>query len=242
MTAFYEEWVKKNTSLWSNMSESMGSFGQGGISEMASFWRESGGKSLEWLLKGGLPSRVGPSCFHQEKMDDAVKQMGLLNVAMLEFSAYMMLPVEAAFKQSIKEVGDVSRPEAWSAFGENMMRHLEKGYEGLFTSKGYLDALDMLMVSAGDARHQMMDVGEDFLTVAGIPSLREMDALSQDLYGLKKRVAALEQKDSAHKAQTEAASPEQKSGAASEKKSGATQEKKGASSQEKKGPASRKPA
>jgi len=192
MAAFYEELFKQNATLWSGMSESMGSFGKDGISEMASFWRGSGEKSMERFLTGVFPSRIGPACFHQEKVDGAVKQLGALNVAVLEFTAYMMMPVEAAFKQAVKEVGSASTPEDWKAFGDHMMRHMEDGYQGLFTSKGYLEALDMLMVSAGDARHQMMGVGEDVLQAAGIPSLRETDAISKDLYQLRKRVGALE--------------------------------------------------
>lgn len=192
MAAFYEELFKQNASLWNSMSDSIGNLGKEGFSGLASFWRESGGKSMERFLTGGFPSRIGPACFHQEKVDEAVKRMGTLNIAVLEFTAYMMMPVESAFKQAVKEVGSAKSPEDWKAFAENMMRHMEDGYKGLFTSKGYLDALDMLMVSAGEARNQVMGVGEDALTAAGVPSMREMDALSQDLYRLKKRVGALE--------------------------------------------------
>ncbi|VVS93522.1 poly(R)-hydroxyalkanoic acid synthase subunit PhaE [Desulfoluna spongiiphila] len=192
MAAFYEELFKQNATLWNSMSESMGTLGKDGVSGLASFWRESGGKSMERFLTGGFPSRIGPACFHQEKMDGAVKNLGALNVAILEFTAYMMLPVEAAFKHAVKEVGSASTPEDWKAFGDHMMRHMEEGYQGLFTSKGYLDALDMLMVTAGEARHQVVGVGEDVLQAAGVPSLREMDALSKDLYQLKKRVGVLE--------------------------------------------------
>lgn len=197
MVAFYDELLKQNTSLWSSMTESMGNLGHGGMQGMSSFWREAGGKSMERMLKGGFPNRIGPACFHQEKLDDAVKQMGTLNMALLEFTSYMALPVEAAFKQAMKEMGSGSSPEEWKAFGERMMRHMETGYQGLFTSKGYIDALDMLMVAAGEARHQVMGVGDDVLTAAGVPTVKEMDALSKDLYLLTKRVSALEKERAA---------------------------------------------
>ncbi|VFQ45681.1 poly(R)-hydroxyalkanoic acid synthase subunit PhaE [Desulfoluna butyratoxydans] len=197
MAAFYEELFKQNATLWNSMSESMGSLGNDGMTGFTSFWRESGGKAMERFLTGGFPGRIGPACFHQEKVDGAVKHLGALNAALLEFTAYMMLPVEAAFKHAVKEVGSANTPEDWKAFGEHMMRHMEEGYQGLFTSKGYLDALDMLMVTAGEARHRMMGVGEDLLQASGVPSLREMDALSRDVYQLKKRVGVLEKEDGA---------------------------------------------
>ncbi|BCS98533.1 hypothetical protein DSLASN_41650 [Desulfoluna limicola] len=192
MTAINDGVLREYTAMWRRLMESMGTGGQDGVSGMASFWRESSGKYMDRLFKGGFPAHIGPACMHQEKVDEALKQLGSLNMAALEFTAYMVLPAEAAFKQTVKEMGSGSSPEEWNAFGERMMRHMESGYQGLFTSKGYLNALDMLMASAGEARNQVMGVGEDLLTVAGVPAVREVDAISRDLYLLAKRVAALE--------------------------------------------------
>lgn len=142
--------------------------------------------------------QLGLTRFYQERTNQFADKYNLYQAALGELMYLIYVPLEKSVKvmrdkfEEQAEHGQLS--ENFKEYYNMWIKILEGHYMTLFKSPEYLQSLSRALTAVADyktAQHQMLT---DLLQALPIPTHRDMDDLSKELYLLKKRVRELEAK------------------------------------------------
>ena len=139
---------------------------------------------------------LGLSRFYQERMNQTLDKFNLFNSSLIDFMQLLSLPFEKSFKVLQDKIEELTSKESLPEDPQELYRLWIKILEGhfmtLFKSPEYtkklastLDAMDNFL----SARNSIIT---DALQSLPIPTDKDMDALYEELYHLKKKVKELE--------------------------------------------------
>jgi class III poly(R)-hydroxyalkanoic acid synthase PhaE subunit len=142
--------------------------------------------------------QLGLTRYYQERMGMAVDKFNLFQATMAEFFRLLYLPVEKAFRIMQEKISELTRegklPEEPKEHYAMWLKILEGHYMTLFKSPEYTRALSNTLNAMEEflmARQRML---QDLLQTLPVPTNKEMDELSRELYLLKKKVKELAKK------------------------------------------------
>jgi len=161
--------------------------------EVFKHWLELYEKEIQPYLKA---PQLGLNRFYQERANQLIDRYNLYQAAMSELMHIIYVPLEKSVKVMQDKFEDLAREgqlsENFKDYYNMWIKILEGHYMTLFKSPEYLQSLSKTLTAVADyktAQHQMLT---DLLQALPIPTHRDMDDLSKELYLLKKRVKELE--------------------------------------------------
>lgn len=161
--------------------------------EVFNKWLELYEKEVQPYLKA---PQLGLTRFYQERANQFIDKYNLYQAAMSELLHLIYVPLEKSVKVMQDKFEELARDgqlsENFKEYYNMWIKILEGHYMTLFKSPEYLQSLSRTLTAVADyktAQHQMLT---DLLQALPIPTHRDMDDLSKELYLLKKRVKELE--------------------------------------------------
>jgi len=163
--------------------------------ELFKAWMEIYEKEVRQFLT--MP-QLGLTRYYQERMGEVLDKFNLFQAKMGEFVYFLSQPLEKSFKvlqgklEALQREGKLS--EDPKDYYQTWIKILEGYYMTLFKSEEYVQAMKNTLETMGEfdvARQRFL---EGFLQVSSIPSYKEIDELSREVYELKKRVKVLEKR------------------------------------------------
>lgn len=140
--------------------------------------------------------QVGLGRFHQERSLQAVDKYNSFQLVLLEFLHMLYLPVEKSLKSLQGEMAETTEAGASDEKSKNYynlwIKLLEGEYMELFQQPGYADAMGKTLCALNEFVEARQAVVNDVLKQLNVPTNQDMDELSKEIYLLKKRVRALE--------------------------------------------------
>ena len=161
--------------------------------EVFTKWLELYEKEVQPYLRA---PQLGLTRFYQERANQFIDKYNLYQAAISELLHLIYVPLEKSVKvmqdkfEELAQEGQLS--ENFKEYYNMWIKILEGHYMTLFKSPEYLQSLSRTLTAVADyktAQHQMLT---DLLQALPIPTHRDMDDLSKELYLLKKRVKELE--------------------------------------------------
>jgi len=142
--------------------------------------------------------QLGLTRYYQERMGVAIDKFNLFQATMAEFYRTLFLPMEKAYRVMQEKIGELTRegklPENPKEYYLMWLKILEGHYMTLFKSPEYtrilsntLNVMEEFLI----ARQRML---QDMMQTLPVPTNKEMDELSKELYLLKKKVKELAKK------------------------------------------------
>ncbi len=142
-----------------------------------------------------IPS-LGLSRVYQERMNQTLDKFNLFNTSLIDFMQLLALPFEKSFKVLQEKIEELTNkgtlPEDPQELYRLWIKILEGHFMTLFKSPEYTGKLAATLGAMGEfisGRNQIM---QDALQSLPIPTNKDMDALYEELYLLKKKVKKLE--------------------------------------------------
>ncbi|MCK9230383.1 MAG: hypothetical protein M0Q23_07805 [Syntrophales bacterium] len=140
--------------------------------------------------------QLGLTRFYQERANQFLDKVNLMNMVAIEFLSLLFLPFEQSFKvmqQRLDELaGDGKLPEETREYYTMFIRILEGHFMTLLKSPEYTRTLETLLSNLSEYIISRNEVLQDMLQSMPIPTYREMDELYKELYLMKKKVRELE--------------------------------------------------
>lgn len=163
--------------------------------ELLKNWSETYEKEFSRYLK--MP-QLGLGRQYQEKAQNATDKMNLFQLELSKFLHMLSLPVEQSLKSLQEQMTEMaeegSMDEKSKTYYNLWIKLLEGHYMELFKQKEYSDTMNKTLFALHEFSDAKQAVVNDLLTQLNIPTYQEMDELSKEVYLLKKRLRALEQK------------------------------------------------
>jgi polyhydroxyalkanoate synthase subunit PhaE len=139
---------------------------------------------------------LGLNRFHQERMGEVLDKFNLFQGKVLQFLFSLFLPVERSFKgaqdrlEALMREGKISEDpkeyyQTWIKVLEDYYLSFLRSSDYSETMKGALDALAEFML----ARQTLL---QSFLQMQSIATDKDIDDLSSEIYGMKRRIKELE--------------------------------------------------
>ena len=142
-----------------------------------------------------IPS-LGLSRFYQERMNLTLDKFNLFNTSLIDFMQLLSLPFEKSFKVLQDKIEELTRKESLPEDPQELYRLWIKILEGhfmtLFKSPEYTSKLAATLDAMDDFLQARNRIITDALQSLPIPTDKDMDALYEELYHLKKKVKELE--------------------------------------------------
>jgi class III poly(R)-hydroxyalkanoic acid synthase PhaE subunit len=140
--------------------------------------------------------QIGLTKFYQEKVNQAVDKFNLFQAALVEFVYLLCIPMyksQQVMKEKLSEIAsEGSFPEDSKEYYRMWIKILEGHYTTLFKSEEYTRALGKAVETMNHFLHARDQVVEDMLQTIPVATHKDIDALSEDLYQLKRRMRAIE--------------------------------------------------
>ncbi len=142
-----------------------------------------------------IPS-LGLSRFYQERMNLTLDKFNLFNTSLIDFMQLLSLPFEKSFKVLQDKIEELTRKESLPEDPQELYRLWIKILEGhfmtLFKSPEYTSKLAATLDAMDDFLQARNRIITDALQSLPIPTDKDMDALYEELYHLKKKVKEME--------------------------------------------------
>lgn len=140
--------------------------------------------------------QLGLTRFYQERINQFLDRMNLMNLVSLEFLSLLSLPFEQSFKVMQQRLDDLALegklPGETGEYYAMFIRILEGHFMTLLKSPDYTNTLKTLFDHLSEYIISRNEVMQDLLQSLPIPTYKEMDELYKELYLMKKRVRELE--------------------------------------------------
>ncbi|MCP4338480.1 MAG: hypothetical protein GY799_06220 [Desulfobulbaceae bacterium] len=142
--------------------------------------------------------QVGLGRFHQERLLLVVDKQNTFHLVLSEFLHMLYLPVEKSLKSLQEKMAEMTEAgpldEKPKTYYNLWIKLLEGEYMELFQQPEYADAMGKTLCALNEFIEARQAVVNDFLKQVNIPTNQDLDELSKEIYLLKKRVRALENK------------------------------------------------
>ena len=163
--------------------------------ELLKNWREVYEKEFSRYLK--MP-QLGLTRVYQERALDAVDKMNTFQLELAEYLHMLYLPIEKSLKSLQEEMAQMveSGPldEKTKTYYDMWIKSLEGHYMELFQTSEYAQTMHKTLHALHEYTNAKQAVIDDGLKQLNIPTFKDMDELSKEIYLLKKRVRELESK------------------------------------------------
>ncbi len=140
--------------------------------------------------------QVGLGRFYQERSLRVVDKYNFFQLALSEFLHILYLPLEKSLKRlqdKVVEMVEVGPLDNKSKTYYNLwIKLLESEYMELFQQPDYAEAMSKTLTAFNDFSQARQVMVEDILKQLNIPTNKELDELSKEIYLLKKRLRILE--------------------------------------------------
>jgi hypothetical protein len=158
-------------------------------------WSETYAKDFQPFFK--MP-QLGLFRFYQERMTTAADKFNIFMIAMGEFLQLFTLPLDKSLKVLQSELTKMAEegnlPENSKDYYNMWIKILEGHYMTLYKSPEYTQAMGNAIDTLDEFLAIRKNLLEDILKTFPIPTQADMDDLYEEMYLLKKRIKALEQK------------------------------------------------
>ena len=142
--------------------------------------------------------QVGLGRFHQERSLHATDKYNTFQLVLLEFLHMLYLPVERSLKSLQEKMAEMAEAgpldEKSKTYYNLWIKLLEGEYMELFQQPEFADLMGKTLGALNEFVGARQAVIDDVLKQLNIPTNQDMDELSKEIYLLKKRVRALENK------------------------------------------------
>ncbi|MFT5727114.1 MAG: class III poly(R)-hydroxyalkanoic acid synthase PhaE subunit [Desulforhopalus sp.] len=142
--------------------------------------------------------QVGLGRFHQERSLHATDKYNTFQLVLLEFLHMLYLPVERSLKSLQEKMAEMAEAgpldEKPKTYYNLWIKLLEGEYMELFQQPEFADLMGKTLGALNEFVGARQAVIDDVLKQLNIPTNQDMDELSKEIYLLKKRVRALENK------------------------------------------------
>ena len=163
--------------------------------ELLKTWTETYEKEFRRYLK--IP-QVGLTRLHQERVLDAADKLNVFQMELLVFLQMLYMPVEKSLNSLQVEMTEMAEhgtiDEKSKTYYNLWIKLLEGHYMELFKQAEYVEVLHKTLFALHEFSEAKNNVVSDALKQMNIPSYHDIDELSKEIYLLKKRIRALEQK------------------------------------------------
>jgi polyhydroxyalkanoate synthase subunit PhaE len=140
--------------------------------------------------------QLGLNRSYQERFNQFLDKLNLLQVVGAEFLSILYLPFEKSYKVLQQQLDAMAKegklPKETKEYYNMFIKILEGHYMTLFKSPEYRKTLSDLFNHLSEHIISKNEVLQDMLQSLPVPTYKEMDELYKDLHILKKRVKALE--------------------------------------------------
>lgn len=140
--------------------------------------------------------QLGLGRFYQERLNETLDKFNIFAAALAELLHLLSRPFEkstAVVQEKIEElIRTGGLPEDSEAYYRMWLKTLEGHFMTLFQSPEYNDSLRETMSALGDYLTARNRIFQDMLQALPVPTRKEMDELSREVYLLKRRVRTLE--------------------------------------------------
>lgn len=197
-TVMFQSWMKVATDYWGEAARSwLAAAGEGyrfeeKDREAFKAWTDFYEKEIQGFFN--IPP-LGIARAYQERANQMMDRFNRYQAALTQFLYLTFLPMEKTLRAIRQEPaspsGEEGEAESLKDMYRNWIGELEGHYTTLLRSPEYIEALTGAVDAyAGflTARRRWM---EDFLKDVPVPTQRDMDEMSRDLYALKKEIRAL---------------------------------------------------
>lgn len=142
-----------------------------------------------------IPS-LGLLRFYQERMNQTLDKFNLFNTSLIDFLQLLSLPFEKSFKVLQDKIEELTQkgtvPEDPQELYRLWIKILEGHFMTLFKSPEYTRKLAATLGALDEFISGRNQILQDALSSLPIPTNKDMDALYEELYLLKKKVKKLE--------------------------------------------------
>jgi class III poly(R)-hydroxyalkanoic acid synthase PhaE subunit len=140
--------------------------------------------------------QLGLTKFYQEKLNRTVDRFNLYQAAMAEFMQLLTVPVEKSMRVMQDKLTEMAEsgelPEDSKYYYQLWIKVLEGHFMTLFQSTEYTQTMAKTMDAMNQFLAARQEVLEDMLQALPVTTHKDMDALYQEVYQLKRRIRALE--------------------------------------------------
>ena len=140
--------------------------------------------------------QLGLNRFYQERMSQAFDKYNVFNTSLLEFMNLLSMPFEKSFHVMQGQIDELTQkgllPEDPQEIYRMWIKSLEGHFMTLYKSPEYTKVLASTLSSLDDFIATRNMILQDILQPLPIPTNKDMDALYEEIYFLKKKVKELE--------------------------------------------------
>ncbi len=141
---------------------------------------------------------LGLTRIYQEKFQQTADRFNQFQARLMEFVNILSLPMEKSFQTMQERIAQLaetgSLPEDPKDYYNLWIKVLEGHYMVLFKTSDYTESLSGALNAFEDYLVSREGLLEDFLKIFPVATNKDMDALSEEIYRLKKRVRMLEKR------------------------------------------------
>lgn len=194
-----KQWAEMTGATATGQPEHMAEF----IKQLTKSFYEAKGEDLRKILN--VP-QIGLNRYYQERFNKMIENASAFQSAQTDFLQMLMIPMEKAYYSVQEEIAKLEKEgkaaiEDSRALYQLWIQKLEDHYMELLKSNEYRKTLRETLNTLHDFRAARAEYIMDQMHDLPIPTNRDMDDLSKDLYLLKKRVKELERKEAQRKAE-----------------------------------------
>jgi class III poly(R)-hydroxyalkanoic acid synthase PhaE subunit len=164
-------------------------------SELIKDLKETYEKEFSRYLKA---PQIGLTRFHQERALNAVDKYNTYQLVLSEFLHLLYLPVEKSLKSLQEKMAEMAEQGPLDGqpktYYNLWIKLLEGQYMELFQKPEYSETMSRTLTALNESIEARQAVIDDFLKQLNIPTNQDLDELSKEIYLLKKRLRALENK------------------------------------------------
>lgn len=161
--------------------------------ESLKFWSDIYEKEIHRYFN--IP-QLGLNRFYQERMNQAIDRYNVFNTSLLEFINLLSMPFEKSTQVMQGRIEELTKngmlPEDPQEIYRMWIKSLEGHFMTLFKSPEYTQALASTLSALDDFIATRNMILQDILQPLPIPTNKDMDALYEEIYVLKKKVKELE--------------------------------------------------
>lgn len=163
--------------------------------ELLKNWSETYEKEFSRFLK--IP-QIGLGRLYQERAMNAADKLNILQLELSEFLHMLYMPVEKSLKSLQVQMADMAEEgsidEKSKTYYNLWIKLLEGQYMELFQKPEYADSMNKTLLALREYSDAKNVLVSDGLKQLNVPTNQDLDELSREIYLLKKRVRALENK------------------------------------------------
>jgi class III poly(R)-hydroxyalkanoic acid synthase PhaE subunit len=192
MAEFQDRWTKQLSALQGEKNEACPSDKKNHLDVILRWahWFENETRQFLNIPQLGLTRQ------YQGNLNLAMEKYNNFQGRWVEFLCRFFEPVNKSLETLQNEIVESAEkrksPEGSKQYYDQWIKDLEEQYMTLFNSSEYVRSLGETVCALDDFMKARSSVLEDVLKTIPVPTMREMDALYEDIYYLKKRIRDLE--------------------------------------------------